>query len=254
MRPHPFLDHQLPIAFAHRGGAREAEENTMPAFERAVALGYSHIETDVRATKDGVAVLFHDATLERMAGRPERVDELTWAELSSVRLKAGGSVPRLEELLGALPGLHLNLEAKADAAVEPMAVAVRAAGALARVCVGSFSAARTARLRTLIGEGLAWSPAHSGAARIWLGGLGLPVGRPGFHALQVPPRFRGVPVVTRRFVRAARARGVQVHVWTVDEEAEIERLLDLGVDGIMTDRPSLLRDVLVRRGLWRGGG
>lgn len=254
MSPHPFLDHPLPIAFAHRGGAREAEENTMPAFERAVGLGYSHIETDVRATRDGVAVLFHDETLGRMAGRPERVEELSWAELSGVRLKGGGQVPRLDALLGAFPGLHLNLDAKADAAVEPMAEAIRATGALSRVCVGSFSGARTARLRALLGEGLAWSPAHAGAARVWLGGLGLPVGRPGFHALQVPLRHRGIPVVTRRFVRAARARGVQVHVWTVDEAAEIERLIDLGVDGIMTDRPSLLREVLVRRGQWRGGG
>jgi len=252
--PHPFLDHPLPIAFAHRGGSLEAEENTMPAFERAVALGYSHVETDVRVTRDGVAVLFHDETLERMAGRPERVEELGWAEISCVRLKGGGQVPRLEELLGAFPGLHLNLDAKADAAVAPMAGAIRAAGALERVCVGSFSAPRTARLRAALGEGLAWSPARGGVARVWLGGFGLPVGRPSFHALQVPPHHRGIPVVSRRFVASARVWGVQVHVWTVDEEAEIERLLDLGVDGIMTDRPSLLRDVLVRRGHWRGGG
>jgi glycerophosphoryl diester phosphodiesterase len=254
MRPHPFLDHPLPIAIAHRGGALEAEENTMPAFERAVGLGYSHVETDVRATSDGVAVLFHDDTLMRMAGRPERVEDLSWAELSSVRLKAGGRVPRLDALLEAYSSLHVNLDTKSDAAVEPMARAIRASGALARVCVGSFSAPRTARLRAALGEGLAWSPARAGVVRILLGGFGLPVGRPRFHALQVPQRHRGIPIVTRSFVRAAQARGLHVHVWTVDQADGIERLLDLGVDGIMTDRPSLLREVLTRRGQWRGSG
>jgi glycerophosphoryl diester phosphodiesterase len=252
MRPHPFLDHPLPIAFAHRGGALEVEENTMPAFAHAAALGFTHVETDVQATADGVAVIFHDDTLERMAGRPERIDRLTWAELGRVRLKGGGEVPRLDAVLDAFPGLFLNLEAKSDAAVEPMAQAIRAAGALDRICVGSFSGARTARLRALLGEGLAWSPAHAGVARLWLAGWGLPLTGPRFPAVQVPVSFRGIPVVTHRFVAAAHRRGVQVHVWTVDEAAEMERLVDLGVDGLMSDRPTLLREVLARRGLWRG--
>lgn len=252
MSAHPFLDHPRPIAFAHRGGSLEAEENTLAAFQHAVALGYSHVETDVQATADGVAVVFHDDTLDRMAGRPGRIDAMTWAELSAVRLSGGGTVPRLDAVLEAFPGLFLNLEAKSDAAVEPMARAVRAADALGRVCAGSFAAARTARLRAALGPGLAWSPAHAGAAQVWLAGWGLPVPRPEFPAVQVPPSFRGVPVVTPRFVAAAHARGVQVHVWTVDEEAPMERFLDLGVDGIMTDRPSLLKAVLARRGAWHG--
>jgi glycerophosphoryl diester phosphodiesterase len=224
----------------------------MPAFAHAAALGFTHVETDVQATADGVAVIFHDDTLERMAGRPERIDRLTWAELGRVRLKGGGEVPRLDAVLDAFPGLFLNLEAKSDAAVEPMAQAIRAAGALDRICVGSFSGARTARLRALLGEGLAWSPAHAGVARLWLAGWGLPLTGPRFPAVQVPVSFRGIPVVTHRFVAAAHRRGVQVHVWTVDEAAEMERLVDLGVDGLMSDRPTLLREVLARRGLWRG--
>ncbi|MCU0911485.1 MAG: glycerophosphodiester phosphodiesterase [Rhodobacteraceae bacterium] len=252
MSAHPFLDHPRPIAFAHRGGSLEVEENTLAAFGHAVALGYSHVETDVQATADGVAVVFHDDTLDRMAGRPGRIGAMTWAELSAVRLAGGGEIPRLDAVLEAFPGLFLNLEAKSDAAVEPMARAIRAAGALGRVCVGAFAPARTARLRAALGEGLAWSPAHAGVARVWAAGWGLPVPRPDFPCVQVPMRFRGIPVVTRRFVRAAHARGVQVHVWTVDEEAWMERLLGLGVDGIMTDRPSLLKAVLQRRGQWRG--
>ena len=250
----PFLDHPLPIAFAHRGGALEVEENTMPAFEHAVALGYSHIETDVQVTRDGVAVIFHDDTLERIADRPERIDSLSWAELSQVRTRAGADIPRLDTLLDAFPGLFVNLEAKADAAVEPMANAIRRADAIDRVCVGSFEPERTARLRKALGPALAWSPAHAGVFRLWLAGCGLPLSKGAFPAVQVPTHFKRIPVVTRRFMRAAHARGIQVHVWTVDDEAGMESLIDLGVDGLMTDRPTLLKQVLERRGLWRPNG
>jgi len=249
MSPHPFLDHPPPIAFAHRGGALEAEENTLPTFERAIALGYTHVETDVQATRDGVAVIFHDATLKRMLGREARIDTVTWAELAQLRTPSGAQVPRLDEMLAACPALFFNLEVKADAAVEPMIQAIRRVNALDRVCVGSFASARTTRLRDALGPGLCWSPAHAGAARLLLAGWGLPLSV-AFPVLQVPIRFRGLPVVTRRLIRAAHARRVQVHVWTVDDADTMGRLIDLGVDGIMTDRPSVLREVMQQRGLW----
>lgn len=245
---HPFLDHPLPLAFAHRGGSLEAEENTMAAFTHAVALGYSHVETDVQATRDGVAVIFHDDTLARMTGEPVRVDALDWAELRARATRGGNRIPRLDEVLAAWPGLFLNLEAKSDAAVAPMAGAIARADALGRVCVGSFEGRRTAEAVRRLGPGLLWSPARAGVLALWLRGLGLPAPRPGFRAVQVPVRHAGIPVVTGGFVRAAHARGVQVHVWTVDEPAEMARLLDLGVDGIMSDRPTLLAEVLGRRG------
>lgn len=245
--PHPFLDHDGPIAFAHRGGSLEAEENTMAAFAHAVALGYSYVETDVQVTRDGVAVIFHDDTLARMAGEPDRIADLSWEDLSRHRTMKGAAIPRLEDLLEEWPDLRINLEAKADAAVEPMAQAIRRADALDRVCVGAFDGKRTARLRQLLGPGLCWSPAHAGVFSLWLRGWSLPGRQPDFLAVQVPIAFRGIPIVTPRFLRAAHAQGVQVHVWTVDEAAEMERLLDMGVDGLMTDRPSLLRRVLARR-------
>lgn len=247
----PFLDHPLPIAFAHRGGALEVEENTMPAFAHAARLGYSHVETDVQATRDGVAVVFHDDTLERMAGRPERVDALSWSDLARVRTRCGAEIPRLDALLDAFPQFFVNLEAKSDAAVEPMAAAIRRANAVRRVCVGSFAPARTARLRAALGPDIAWSPAHEGVFRLWLAGWGLPAGQAAFPAVQVPTHHKGIPVVTPRFVRAAHARGIQVHVWTVDDAPEMEALIERGVDGLMTDRPTLLKSVLERRGLWR---
>ncbi|MEZ5911645.1 MAG: glycerophosphodiester phosphodiesterase [Paracoccaceae bacterium] len=244
---HPFLGSGETLIFAHRGGSLEVEENTMAAFAHAVALGYSHIETDVQATRDGVAVVFHDDTLTRLCGTPERVDELSWDELNSRRTLGGAPIPRLDELLAAWPDLKINLEAKSDAAVVPMAEVIEKAGALERICVGSFSARRTSALRDRLGPGLCWSPAHAGVLGLWLRGWHLPLASPGFAVVQVPTHFRGLPVVTPRFLRAAHGQGVAVHVWTVDDAAEMERLLDMGVDGLMSDRPSLLKRVMARR-------
>jgi len=250
--PPAFLDHTPPLAIAHRGGAQEAEENTLPAFAHAVSLGYAHVELDVHATRDGEVVVHHDATLARMTGDPRPVAALDWAQLSRLRTHGGAAIPRLAEVFDAFPDLCLTIEAKSDAVVEPLAEVIRRTGAVERVCVGAFRAARTRRLRELLGDRLTWSPAHAGVARLWLRGWGLPLPPGDFRVVQVPLTFRGIPVVTRRFLRAAHRAGIRVQVWTVDAQSEMERLLDLGVDGIMTDRPSLLKEVLIRRGQWPG--
>ena len=174
--PHPFLDHPLPLAFAHRGGSLEAEENTDVAFAHATALGYSHVETDVQATRDGVAVIFHDDTLTRMTGEDVRVDALTWAELKTRRTKGGNAIPRLDEVLASWPGVFFNLEAKADPAVAPIAEAIKAAGAFARLCRkfccpahGRGGAASRPRPSLVAGAG---GRAHALAARLGLAGGG----------------------------------------------------------------------------------
>jgi glycerophosphoryl diester phosphodiesterase len=249
---HPFLDHPKPIAFAHRGGSLEAEENTMEAFARAVEMGYSHIETDVHATRDGVVVVHHDPTLDRMTGKAMAIADLDWADLRTVRTHGGSAIPRLDDLLEAWPDLHVNIEAKSDAVADPLAEVISRTGALHRICVGSFSPGRIARLRKRLGPDLCWSPAHAGVLAIWLRSWGLPLPHGPFGALQVPVRFRGMPVVTRRFVRAALDRRLDVQVWTVDDREEMARLLDLGVHGLMTDRPTVLKDLLIERGEWSG--
>lgn len=245
-----FLDHPGPIAYAHRGGGSEAEENTRAAIVHAVDLGFRYIETDVQATRDGVAVLFHDDDLARMTGTSGRISDLDFAELATRRTAGGEPIPRLDAILDAFPRIRFNLEPKTEDAVEPLAEAVRRCGAIDRVCVGCFDVRRTMRARALLGERLCWSPSRGGVARVWLAGFGAPVGRVDFPVLQIPPGYGAVPLVTRRLLAAAHARGIAVHVWTIDEEAEMERLLDLNVDGLMTGRPSLLKRVLERRGAW----
>lgn len=251
-RRFPFLDAPGPVAFAHRGGSLEAEENTMPAFEHAVRLGYRHVELDVHLTRDGVVVVHHDPTLRRVFGAEPAVADLTLSDLAAIRSPGGATVPQLAELLHAFPDLRVNIEAKADAVVGPLAEVIRRADALDRIGIGSFAAARTRAARRALGPGLCWSPAHGGVARLVAAGWGLPLPL-GFPVVQVPPRWRGIEVVTPRMIRTAHRHGIRVQVWTVDQAAEMDRLLDMGVDGIMTDRPSLLRQVLQRRGQWAGG-
>lgn len=255
-----FLDHPGPIAFAHRGGAAEAPENTWESFRLAQGLGYRYIETDVHSTSDGVVVTIHDPDLSRTSHRRGLVREMTWADLAAVRLTGSDSpVPRLDDALAAWPDLRWNIDAKHDSVVGPLIETIHRCGALDRVCLTSFNDRRLARIRRALGPRLCagMGPAATTALRaasLLPGPAGRRAGRmvAGFGAAQVPVRQGRVPLVDRRFVDTAHALGVEVHIWTVDDEATMHQLLDLGVDGIMTDRPSRLKAVLVGRGNWVG--
>lgn len=247
---HPLLAHPGAIAIAHRGGGLEGEENTLPAFNHAVTLGFTHTELDVHATRDGVVVIHHDPDLSRLCDDPRRIADMDWHALQQVRTKGGAEIPRLQDLLEAHPALHITIEAKSDSVVEPLCDLVTRIGVLSRISIGAFAPERTTRARKILGPGLLWSPAHGQVARLFARGLGLPFGLQDFGVVQIPPEWKGIAIVTPRFLRAAHAAGVRVQVWTVNEEPEMHRLLDLGVDGLMTDRPGLLRDVLMARGQW----
>ncbi len=249
---HPYLDAPLPLAFAHRGGAAHGDENTVRAFERAVAMGYRYVETDVHATADGVPVMFHDSRLERLTGRPGRVGAMTWADLSTVRVGGAAVIPRLEDVLDGWPQVRFNIDVKADAGVEPTVSAVRRVNCLDRVLLASFSDARLARLRAAAGPAAATSLGMRWVAGLRMASLtGRPVRLPpGVVAAQVPVRYGRLRVLDGRFLRYAHRLGLHVHVWTIDDPAQMADLLDLGVDGIMTDRVDVLRDVYAHRGLW----
>ncbi|MFI7606418.1 glycerophosphodiester phosphodiesterase [Micromonospora sp. NPDC049366] len=253
MQPrHPYLDAPAPLAFAHRGGAADGDENTAEAFARAVALGYRYVETDVHATADGVSVVFHDATLRRVTGEPGRIADLRWADLASVRVGGAAVVPRLDEVLTAWPEVRFNIDVKSDSGVEPAVATVARTGAEHRVLLASFSDARLVRMRALTEGRVATSLGMRGVARLRMASLtGRPVRLPpSVVAAQVPVRYGRVPVADRRFLRYAHALGLQVHVWTIDEPADMHDLLDRGVDGIMTDHVGVLRDVYRSRGHW----
>jgi glycerophosphoryl diester phosphodiesterase len=246
-RSHPFLDWNGPIPFAHRGGATDVPENTMPAFEHAVKLGYRYVETDVQVTSDGVLVAFHDNDLRRTCGRSGRISELPWSDVSTAMVSGAAPIPLMEDLLGTWPDLRINIDCKTDAAVDALVACLRRTNSLDRVLLGSFSDARLRRLRMQLGEGACTSLGPVGVAT-------LRFGRPKHvdaMAAQVPVRQGPLTVTNAAFVERAHGLGLAVHVWTIDEPAEIRRLLDLGVDGIMTDRPEVLRTVFEERGLWQ---
>ncbi|MFM9552790.1 MULTISPECIES: glycerophosphodiester phosphodiesterase [Streptomyces] len=248
---HPYLDHPGPIAFAHRGGAADGLENTMAQFRRAVESGYRYIETDVHASRDGRLVAFHDATLDRMTDGAGRIADLMWKEISHARVAGVEPVPLFEELLEEFPDVRWNIDVKAEPALHPLLNLIARTESWDRVCVGSFSESRVARARRLAGPRLATSYGTSGVLGLRLRSWGVPATvRRSAVAAQVPESHAGVPVVDHRFVRAAHARGLQVHVWTVNEPQRMHRLLDLGVDGIMTDHIDTLREVLEDRGTW----
>jgi glycerophosphoryl diester phosphodiesterase len=247
----PFLDWPGPLAIAHRGGASEEPENTMPAFARAVALGYRYVETDVHVTADGVLVAFHDDRLDRVTDGSGAIAELPWSAVRRARVDGREPIPLLEDLLGEWPQLRVNIDPKHDAAVDPLADVLLRTNAVDRVCVGAFSDKRIARVAARVGGELCTSMGPRQVARLAAAARGLPGGgRLLAPCAQVPVQQGPVPLVTPRFVEAAHRRGNQVHVWTIDARAEMERLLDLGVDGIMTDRPQVLQEVLQGRGQW----
>ncbi len=244
-----FLDHPGPIPFAHRGGASDHPENTMSAFGHAVALGYRYVETDVHTTADGALVAFHDHLLDRVTDRRGVIATLPWEQVRAARI-SGEPIPLLEDILGAWPDLRVNVDPKSDASLEPLLEALRRTGAHDRVCVGSFSEARLQRFRRLAEGKVCTGMGVRAIARLRAASMGMPTRRFGGDCAQVPVRHGRIGLVDRRFLAAAHRRSLPVHVWTIDDAAEMDRLLDLGVDGIMTDCPALLKEVLIRRGQW----
>jgi glycerophosphoryl diester phosphodiesterase len=246
----PFFDHPGPLAFAHRGGASEAPENTMPAFEAAVALGYRYLETDVHVTADGVLLAFHDDRLDRVTDRTGLIRELPYREVKQALVDGREPIPLLRDLLDAFPDARINIDCKHDSAIDALVDVVDETGAHERICLGAFSDRRLGVLRARLGERVATSLGPKGVARLRSASYGLPSGRFAAACAQVPTGRGRVTLVDERFVRTAHRRGLAVHVWTIDDADEMHRLLDLGVDGIMTDRPAVLKGVLESRDLW----
>jgi glycerophosphoryl diester phosphodiesterase len=208
----------------------------------------------VHATSDGVLLAFHDEVLDRVTDTQGPLAGLTADEVRTARIAGEHVVPTMAELLEELPDCRFNIDIKSTSAVRPLVELVDRTRSHDRICVGSFSQRRLDAFRRASRGRVATSASPVEVALF----LALPSGgaarwatRRRVAALQVPHRRGRLPVVTRSVVRRAHAAGAHVHVWTVDEPAEMEELLDLGVDGLITDRTDVLKDVLTRRGQWR---
>ncbi len=242
-----FLNNKTQFGFAHRGGNTVAPENTIAAFAHAQSLGYRFLETDVHVTTDGVLVAFHDNNLERITGTPGAISDRSWAELSEIRLEGGHQIPTMDELFETFPTAHFNIDPKENDAVAPMAAAIQSHGALGRVCVGAFSDRRVAHARELLGPNLCTSPAPAHAATIAASAFGPRPVTFGHGAMQIPSRV-GPARLTADMVARLQRLGLQVHVWTINQRTQMEELLEMGVDAVMTDDVDLLAEVLAERG------
>ncbi|WP_293780540.1 glycerophosphodiester phosphodiesterase family protein [uncultured Aeromicrobium sp.] len=245
-----FFDTPPPLAFAHRGGAATGDnagiENSLVAFQHAYDLGYRHLETDVRATGDGVPYAVHDARLSRLTGDDHAIARLRSHELDALLLGDREPIVRLDTLLMAFPDACFNIDVKSADAIEPTCRVLEEVAAVDRVCLASFSHRRLQRLRSRLPQAV-FSASSLEVARMRLGdAVGGMV-----DCFQIPERWGRLRVLTPGFLERVHRSRRQVHVWTVDDPVAMHRLLDMGVDGIMTDRTDVLKEVLVSRGQWR---
>ncbi|HEX4726625.1 MAG TPA: glycerophosphodiester phosphodiesterase family protein [Jatrophihabitans sp.] len=239
------------VGYAHRGFAPDGAENTMRAFRSAYQLGFRQLETDIRLTADGVPVLFHDPVLDRLTNQTGPLRRRTWAELAELRVAGVEPIPRLTDLLTGLADCFINLDLKVDEAIGPTLDVLRTTGAWQRVRLASFSHHRLLAARQAAGPTVAGALSPVEVAALLAGRTGrLPLGAAGLAAqVPVPP---GPSRLIERLIRQAHRHGIEVHAWTVNDPARQRWLLDLGVDAIITDRPDLLRGVLIERRQWPG--
>ena len=242
----PYFDPPKPRLFAHRGLAQHADldENTIPAFQAALQHGATHLESDTQATADDVAVLFHDEDLSRVAGVDAKIRELSLSELKTTRLKNGGEIPTLAEALETLPGARFNLDIKTRPAISPTIESIERLQAHDRVLVSSFSNPIRKSALTGLSRPIATSGSLSTVLSAWLShtllfGAGFSAIVKDVHAFQIPVRRGPVRFATKSFIARAQRYQTEVHFWTINDPDEMRRLIELGADGIVSDRVDL---------------
>ncbi len=244
-----------PYAVAHRGGAGLAAENTHEAFTRSVALGVRYLETDVRLSADGVVMAFHDERVDRVTDLRGRVDRLSAKALGSTRVQGGGPVMSLAQALEAFPHQRFAVDVKSAAVIQPLVEVLRSTGATQRVCVAGAWDGWLSHLRDACGPGLRTALGWRSLTTLVAcakAGVRPPAAVATGEWVHVPVSMGRVPLVAERLVQMGAELGVRVLVWTVNDPTLMHRLLDVGVDGVITDRPDLLREVLLARGQWAG--
>lgn len=246
-----------PLILAHRGGGAEAPENTPEAFQALRDIQVFHVETDAHLSADGQVVLNHDPKVDRTYPAKGEIRQMPWSQLEQLRGVDGGRMIRLADALESFPDMYFNVDAKSAEVALPLLDVVREHEALGRVLIASFDESRLRLLRSreprlVTSLGVAAVTRLVAASQLAQPATRLHVPGPleGVWAVQVPEKMGVIRVVDRRFVATAHALGCAVHVWTVNEESQMHRLLDLGVDGLITDHPTLARRILEERCQW----
>jgi len=245
-------DGSEPLAIAHRGGAALAPENSLAAFALASALGLRYLETDIRVTADGQLVCFHDDTLDRVTTATGPVRSKALRDLRRLRINGIEPIPTFDEALDAFPEQCFTVDLKDQAAIEPLVKALRRKGVAQRVCIAGAWDGWLGQVRSEVPEvtsALGW---RSLTALLTCAKTGLrpPKALATAPFAHVPVKLSRVPIFVERLVAMSHDIGVRVVTWTVDEPVVMRRMLDVGVDAIITNRPDVLREVLISRGQW----
>lgn len=246
-----------PVVLAHRGGGNEEPENSMTAFRRMRDKGFRYIETDTHATRDGVVVVFHDPVLDRVTDASGLIKNYTWRELSSITDHSGNPIMRLDEVLEEFPDIVFNIDAKVNSVVNPLISTLKRTDAIRRVSLASFSETRLKYLRLKL-PGVRSSLGTAAIAHLVLAAhgsararsrlaTGVPGPKRGVEVVQVPLSYGPKKIVDERFIALSHDRGLAVQVWTINDADTMNELLDLGVDGIITDEPTLARELINAR-------
>ena len=247
---HTFFQDFNFYGFVHRGGDEKKTENTLEAFQYSSDLGFTFMETDVQFTKDGEVVVFHDIDLKRIAGLEKKISELSLKEIKSIDLIGGGKIPTLDDLLSSFKNLRFNIDIKVDSAVDKTVGIIKSHEALNRTCLAAFSSKRLNRIRILAGKDACTSMGQLEVSKLIMRSWGLPFDKQPGMCAQVPTTQWGIPVVTEGFIEEAHRQDKLVHVWTIDDPEEMRNLIKKSVDGLMTDKPSILKKVLIEQNLF----
>tara|TARA_Y100001935_G_C17270614_1_gene491719 strand:+ start:397 stop:1143 length:747 start_codon:yes stop_codon:yes gene_type:complete len=247
---HPFFEDYSFFGFVHRGGDEVETENTIEAFKYSSDLGFVFIETDVQATKDGHVVIFHDASLKRMAGVNKSINELTLKEINEINLLGGGKIPLLSEALETFPDLRFNIDIKTEDALEETIQIIKKMNFLDKTCLASFSSSRLKRIKNLAGPEACISSGQMDIFKMMCQSIGIELQATMSQCAQIPVKQWGVPVLTKRFIETAKKQNKFVHVWTIDDIDQMFELIEFGVDGLMTDKPSVLKEAMLKKGLF----
>tara|TARA_Y100001960_G_scaffold290489_1_gene331158 strand:- start:675 stop:1427 length:753 start_codon:yes stop_codon:yes gene_type:complete len=247
--PFDYLDNYKFTPFSHRGGSIENDENTLEAFEKSINLGYQYIETDVRHTKDNKLVIFHDADLKRICNLDVSISSLSFKELQEYKIFNKHKIPLLSEALNTWSNVYFNIEPKSEESAYLLLDELKKQKDLNRFCVGSFKSANLSIMRVGLKHKICTSMSQDEVINFFINRL-FPFFNNNAPCIQIPMYFYGVQIVTKNLVDHVHNLGKKIHVWTINDESEMKTLIDYEVDGIMTDRPKKLKELLLERLLW----
>ena len=247
---HKYLKNKTPVAIAHRGGSNSGIENTLEAFENAINMGFNIIETDIQITKDKKLVVFHDLTLDRLTNTKGLVKDKTWNELKKIKILGKYSIPLLSDIFDKWPKIKINIDPKNDECIDYLISFLREYNCFEKICIGSFSGKRLQRLRKEFGPKLCTSAGPLEVLKLKLFSLiNLSISIDA-NCVQVPLKYYRINIIDKNFIKFCQSQNLMVHVWTINDILEIERLLDLGVNGIISDNIEGLKKIFKKKNYW----